>query len=72
MWINSEIEKFQTQVHKAFMPIQRSTYLCMADCSDPEISPKKVFIYFVVVLYLILYIYIYNRWKHVFKDVIIR
>ena len=40
--IQSEVEKFQNAIHKAIMPLQKSAYLCMAECSDPRRKPAEI------------------------------
>ena len=40
--IQSEVEKFQNAIHKAIMPLQKSAYLCMAECSDPRKKPQEI------------------------------
>mmetsp|Transcript_59619 Transcript_59619/g.98391 ORF Transcript_59619/g.98391 Transcript_59619/m.98391 type:complete len:126 (+) Transcript_59619:1580-1957(+) len=40
--IQSEVEKFQTAIHKCLVPLQKTAYLCMAECSDPNQSPQSI------------------------------
>eukprot|EP00483_Globobulimina_turgida_P006542 UN06552 len=40
--IQSEMEKFQKAIHSALVPLQKSAYLCMADCSDPIQTPQQI------------------------------
>eukprot|EP01084_Bolivina_argentea_P131545 232172_1 len=40
--IQSEVEKFQNAIHKLLVPLQKSAYLCMADCSDPIQTPQSI------------------------------
>eukprot|EP01084_Bolivina_argentea_P198347 339669_1 len=40
--IQSEVEKFQKAIHGMLVPMQKTAYLCMADCSDPTLSPQAI------------------------------
>eukprot|EP01084_Bolivina_argentea_P131547 232174_1 len=40
--VQSEVEKFQKAIHSALVPLQKSAYLCMAECSDPLQTPQQI------------------------------
>jgi len=40
--IQSEVEKFQNAIHGVLVPLQKTAYLCMADCSDPTSKPQSI------------------------------
>mmetsp|Transcript_1177 Transcript_1177/g.956 ORF Transcript_1177/g.956 Transcript_1177/m.956 type:complete len:123 (+) Transcript_1177:176-544(+) len=40
--IQSEVEKFQNAIHQMLVPLQKKAYLCMADCSDPNLTPQSI------------------------------
>ena len=40
--IQSEVEKFQNAIHAVLVPLQKTAYLCMADCSDATRSPQDI------------------------------
>ena len=40
--IQSEVEKFQKAIHSVLVPLQKSAYLCMANCSDATQTPQSI------------------------------
>mmetsp|Transcript_15764 Transcript_15764/g.25001 ORF Transcript_15764/g.25001 Transcript_15764/m.25001 type:complete len:121 (-) Transcript_15764:150-512(-) len=40
--IQSEVEKFQNAIHSVLVPMQKTAYLCMAECSDPQQTPQSI------------------------------